>query len=94
MFISVFNRKIVCFFPVEVTIPNCVTQLLRERKQGFRSGGIVLSRYMEKMLVNFVPQKYKDCERKCFIDGGKQAPVEECKKRLMSCTVETGAQRA
>jgi hypothetical protein len=24
--------------------------------------------------VNFVPQKYKDCERKCFIDGGKQAP--------------------
>ncbi len=28
---------------------------------------------MEKMLVNFVPQKYKDCEKKCFIDGGKQA---------------------
>jgi hypothetical protein len=23
--------------------------------------------------VNFVPQKYKDCEKKCFIDGGKQA---------------------
>jgi hypothetical protein len=47
---------------------------------------------MEKMLVNFVPQKYKDCERKCFINGGeckKQANELHCGDRsaesLMDC---------
>jgi len=31
-YISFFNWKIVCFFPVEATVPIYVTQLLRERK--------------------------------------------------------------
>jgi hypothetical protein len=52
---------------------------------------------MEKMLLNFVPQKYKDCERNASLMVANKhlvANKHECKKRLMSCTVETGAQRA
>ncbi len=41
----------------------------------------------------FVPQKYKDCERKCFINGGVQEEANELQcgdrgtKSLMVCPV-------